>query len=75
MLLKVGEDLRARVEKAIASAKKKKMKEADSGPCLEKLENDLLDEMNPFLGIEFLFSALNMSETGNDAEGVYQDFQ
>ena len=60
-----------------AKAKKKQTKEAEGRLCLEMEEtavDDLDgDEQNPFMGIEFLFSAPKLSEPGIDAEEVSLD--
>ena len=55
--------------------KKKQTKEAKGRLCLEGEESavDDLDaeEQNPFFGVEFLFSAQNLSEFGTDAVDVH----
>ena len=60
-----------------AKAKKKQTKETEGRLCLEVEEStfdDLdQDEQNPFMGIEFLFSAPKLSETGVNAQEVSLD--
>ena len=53
--------------------KKKQSKEAKGRPEVEESAVDDLDaeEQNPFFGIEFLFSAQNLSESGTDAVDVH----